>query len=49
MQVLPACAHRFVESDGADHAAGDLTAGEIRPVKAVPYLQVTDQRGRLTR
>jgi len=49
LQVLPACAHHFVESDGADHAVGDLTAGEIRPVKAVPCLRVTGQWGRLIR
>ena len=36
MNVVPAGAHHFVESDGADHAAGDLPAGEIRPVKDRP-------------
>ena len=38
-----------MESDGADHASGDLTAGEIRPVKAIPCLRLADQQGRLTR
>ena len=49
MQVVPTGAHRCVEFDGANHTAGDLTAGEIRPVKAVPCLRVTGQWGRLTR
>ena len=49
MQVVPMGAHRCVESNSADHAAGDLTAGEIRPDKAVPCLQVTGQWGRLIR
>jgi hypothetical protein len=36
LQVVPMGAHRLGESDGADHAAGDLPAGEIRPVSAAP-------------
>jgi len=36
LQVVPTGAHRLGESDDADHAAGDLPAGEIRPVSAAP-------------